>query len=91
MGTIEAAAHRVRDAGGSIATAHLRHLNPMPHNTGDVVRAYRKVLIPELNLGQLSTLIRSRFLVDAKTLSKVQGIPFFTEELEAAIGEQLRG
>jgi 2-oxoglutarate ferredoxin oxidoreductase subunit alpha len=85
-GTIRAAARRVREAAGrKVATAHLIHLNPLPKNTGDVVRAYPKVLIPEMNLGQLSLLIRARFLVDAKTYSKVQGLPIFAEELEDEI------
>ena len=84
-GTIRAAARRVREGGRKVATAHLMHLNPFPANTGDVVRRYPKVLIPELNLGQLALLIRSRFLVDARSLTKVQGQPIFAEELEAEI------
>ncbi len=85
LGTIRAATRRVREAGHPVATAHLRHLNPFPSNTGDVVRAYRKVLIPEMNLGQLAMLIRSRYLVDAKTFSKVRGLPIFADELEREI------
>ncbi len=85
FGTIKAAARRVRERGMRVAIAHLFHLNPMPQNTGDVVRSYPKVLIPEMNMGQLSLLIRGRFLVDAKTVTKVQGLPFFAEELEAEI------
>ncbi len=85
LGTIRAAARRVRGRGRSVATAHLRHLNPFPSNTGDVVKAYPKVLIPEMNLGQLAMLIRARFLVDARTFSKVQGIPIFAEDLEQEI------
>jgi 2-oxoglutarate ferredoxin oxidoreductase subunit alpha len=88
-GTIQAAARRVREAGRSVAVAHLSHLNPFPRNTEDVVRAYPKVLIPEMNLGQLSLLIRARYLVDAKSFTKVQGAPIFAEELEAAILEEL--
>jgi 2-oxoglutarate ferredoxin oxidoreductase subunit alpha len=68
-----------------VATAHLRHLNPFPANTGEVVRAYRKVLIPEMNMGQLASLIRARYLVDASSYSKVQGLPIFAEELEHEI------
>ena len=68
-----------------VATAHLRHLNPFPANTGEVVRAYPKVLIPEMNLGQLSMLIRARFLVDARSFTKVQGLPIFAEDLEQEI------
>ena len=84
-GTILAAARRVREGGRKVATAHLVHLNPFPPNTEELVRRYPKVLIPELNLGQLALLIRGRYLVDARSLSKVQGQPIFTEELEAEI------
>jgi 2-oxoglutarate ferredoxin oxidoreductase subunit alpha len=82
-GSILAAARRVREAGRKLATAHLVHLNPFPRNTGDVVRAYPKVLIPEMNMGQLSLLVRGRYLVDARSFLKVKGLPFFAEELEA--------
>jgi 2-oxoglutarate ferredoxin oxidoreductase subunit alpha len=85
LGTIRAAAGRVRASGGKVATAHLRHLNPFPANTGEVVRAYRTVLIPEMNLGQLAMLIRAKFLVDAKSFTKVQGLPIFAEDLEEEI------
>jgi 2-oxoglutarate/2-oxoacid ferredoxin oxidoreductase subunit alpha len=85
LGTIRAAARRVRDQGRRVATAHLRYLNPFPSNTGDVVAAYPKVLIPEMNAGQLSMLIRARFLVDAKSFTKVQGIPIFADDLEQEV------
>jgi 2-oxoglutarate ferredoxin oxidoreductase subunit alpha len=85
LGTIRAAARRVRERGTSVAIAHLRHLNPFPPNTGEVVRAYRKVLIPEMNLGQLAMLVRARYLVDARTFAKVKGLPIFAEELEEEI------
>ena len=85
LGTIRAAARRVRAEGRKVATAHLRHLNPFPSNTGEVVTAYRKVLIPEMNLGQLALLIRARFLVDAVSFTKVQGLPIFAEDLEEEI------
>ncbi len=84
-GAIRAAARRVREQGRKVATAHLVHLNPFPRNTGDVVRRYPKVLIPEMNMGQLALLIRARYLVDARTVAKVKGLPFFAEELEEAI------
>ena len=84
-GVIRTAARRARDAGKKVATAHLTHVNPLPANTGDVVRAYRKVLIPEMNLGQMAMIIRSRFLVDADSYSKVQGQPILTHELEDEI------
>jgi len=91
LGTIRAGAWRIREAGGKVATAHLRHLNPFPPNTNEVVRRYPKVLVPEMNLGQLASLIRARFLVDARSFTKVQGVPIFAEELEHAIQEMLDG
>ena len=84
-GTIRAAARRVRLAGRKVATAHLMHLNPFPKNTGEVLHRYPHVLIPEMNMGQLALLIRGRYLVDAKSFTKVQGLPLFIEELEAEI------
>ena len=89
LGTITAAVGAARAAGKKVATAHLRHLNPFPANTGEVVRAYRKILIPEMNLGQLAALIRAKYLVDAQTYSKVQGLPIFAEELENEITRML--
>jgi 2-oxoglutarate/2-oxoacid ferredoxin oxidoreductase subunit alpha len=89
LGTITEAARHVRSEGKAVATAHLRHVNPFPSNTGEVVRAYRKVLIPEMNMGQLATLIRARFLVDAQSYTKIQGLPFFAEELEREISRVL--
>jgi 2-oxoglutarate/2-oxoacid ferredoxin oxidoreductase subunit alpha len=91
LGTTRAAARRVRDKGRKVAFAHLRYLNPMPSNTGDVVRAYPKVLIPEINTGQLLMLIRSEFLVDAKGFSRVRAAPIFADALEEAIMEALDG
>jgi len=84
-GTVMAAARRVRERERSVATAHLMHLNPFPPNLGEVVGRYPKILIPELNLGQLSMLIRAAYLVDARSLSKVQGQPIFAEDLETEI------
>ena len=89
LGTITAAVARARSNGQKVATAHLRHLNPFPANTGDVVRAYPKILIPEMNMGQLAMLIRARYLIDAQTYSKVQGLPIFAEELENEITRML--
>ena len=68
-----------------MAHAHLRHLAPFPANTGEVLKSYDKVLIPEMNLGQLALLIRGRFLVDAVGYNQVRGLPFTSEELVAAI------
>jgi 2-oxoglutarate/2-oxoacid ferredoxin oxidoreductase subunit alpha len=86
-GAIQAGVRRVRAQGRQVAHAHLRHLNPFPPNLGDVVRSYRHVLVPEMNLGQLVRVIRSDFLVDAKGLSKMRGKPFRAEEIEDAILE----
>ncbi|MGE5226135.1 MAG: 2-oxoacid:acceptor oxidoreductase subunit alpha [Planctomycetaceae bacterium] len=84
-GTIRAAARRVRERGQKVATAHLRWIHPFPSNTGEVLTRYRRVLIPELNTGQLSLLIRAAFLVDAVSFSKVQGLPIWADELESVI------
>ncbi len=84
-GAIGAAARRVRAEGRKVATAHLRHLNPFPRNTGEVVRGYDKVLIPEMNLGQLRMLVRAEFLVDAVGYNRVRGRPFRAAELADAI------
>ena len=84
-GAIAAAARRVRDGGRKVATAHLHHLNPLPRNTGEVVRGYEKVLVPEINLGQLRMLLRAEFLVDAVGYNKVRGRPFRAAEIEDAI------
>jgi 2-oxoglutarate ferredoxin oxidoreductase subunit alpha len=84
-GPIGAAAELVRGEGGRVAHAQLRHLNPLPANTGDVLARYRRVLIPEMNLGQLSMVIRARFLVDAIPFTQVRGMPFKSEELADAI------
>jgi 2-oxoglutarate ferredoxin oxidoreductase subunit alpha len=82
-GAIRSAVERLRGRGLAASHAHLRHLNPFPENTGEVVRAFRRVLIPELNLGQLLLLIRSRYLVDAVGYNKVRGKPFRISEIEA--------
>jgi 2-oxoglutarate/2-oxoacid ferredoxin oxidoreductase subunit alpha len=84
-GSIGAAARRVRVAGGSVAQAHLRHLSPFPANLGEVLNAYDKVLVPEINLGQLALLLRGRFLVDVISYNRVRGLPFRAAELAAVI------
>jgi len=84
-GAIGAAARRVRSNGRNVAVAHLRHLNPFARNTGEVLRSYDKVLIPEMNLGQLRMLVRSEFLVDAVGYNRVRGRPFRAAELADAI------
>jgi 2-oxoglutarate ferredoxin oxidoreductase subunit alpha len=84
-GPIAAACRRVRNSGRKVAHAHLRHLNPFPRNTGEVVRRYDKVLIPEMNLGQLLKLIRAEFLVDAVGYNRVRGLPLRAAEVADAI------
>jgi 2-oxoglutarate/2-oxoacid ferredoxin oxidoreductase subunit alpha len=84
-GPIGAAIRRVRQQGRKVARAHLHHLNPFPRNTADVLRRYPKVLVPEMNLGQLAMLLRAEFLVDAISYTKVRGRPLTAAELEDAI------
>jgi 2-oxoglutarate/2-oxoacid ferredoxin oxidoreductase subunit alpha len=86
-GSIGAAVRRVRRSGHSVAQAHLRYLNPFPANLGDVLRRYDKVLVPEINLGQLALLLRGRFLVDVISYNRVRGLPFRAAELAEAIEE----
>jgi len=86
-GAIAAAVRRIRARGLKVAQAHLVHLNPFPRNLGEVVGRYREVLVPEMNLGQLSLLIRGRYLVDAKSVNKVKGLPFKAAEIEEALLE----
>ena len=85
FGSIGAAVRRVRLAGGSVAQAHLRHLSPFPANLGDVLRSYDKVLVPEINLGQLALVLRGRYLVDVITYNRVRGLPFRAAELAGVI------
>lgn len=89
FGPISAAVRELRESGRRVAQAHLRYLNPMPANTGDVLRAYKRVLIPEMNMGQLALLIRGTYLVDAQSYTKVRGLPFASAELVDVIAEML--
>ena len=89
-GAIRSAVERLQEQGRKVSHAHLRHLNPFPANTGDVVRSYRRVLIPELNMGQLRMLIRSMFLVDAEGFNLMRGKPFQIGEILAK-AEQVLG
>ncbi|WP_307807938.1 2-oxoacid:acceptor oxidoreductase subunit alpha [Nocardioides xinjiangensis] len=86
-GPIGAGVRRVRKAGYHVAQAHLRHLNPFPSNLGEVLKRYDKVLVPEMNLGQLSLLLRAKYLVDAVGYNHVRGLPLKATELAHAIGE----
>jgi 2-oxoglutarate ferredoxin oxidoreductase subunit alpha len=89
-GPIGAACRRVRAQGRSVAQAHLRHLNPFPANLGEVLRSYDRVVLPEMNLGQLALLLRGRFLVDVRSYTKVAGLPFKAEELQHVLTEHLQ-
>jgi 2-oxoglutarate ferredoxin oxidoreductase subunit alpha len=84
FGAIKAATLQLRAAGAAVSAAHLRYLNPMPQSIGDLMKNFRHVLVPELNLGQLRMLLRARFLVDAKGLNKVRGQPFTISEIVRA-------
>ncbi|GAC1326126.1 MAG: 2-oxoacid:acceptor oxidoreductase subunit alpha [Mycobacteriales bacterium] len=84
-GPIGAACRRVRNDGGQVAQAHLRHLNPFPANLGEVLARYERVVIPEMNLGQLSTLVRAQFLIDSIGYNRVRGLPFKAEELAGVL------
>ena len=86
---IDAAVQRRRRAGKRVASAHIMHLNPLPPDLGEILHRYKRVIVPELNMGQLTHLIRGKYLVDAKALTKVQGMPFKSREIEAAIDEAL--
>ncbi|SDC77218.1 2-oxoacid:acceptor oxidoreductase subunit alpha [Streptomyces prasinopilosus] len=88
-GPITAAVRRIRDAGGAVAQAHLRHINPFPRNLEDVLRRYEKVVVPEMNLGQLATLIRAKYLVDARSHNQVNGMPFKAEQLAEVLKEAI--
>ncbi len=89
-GPIGAAARALRQRGLPIAQAHLRHLSPMPKNLGAVLAAYDKVVIPEMNLGQLAGVIRSKFLIDAIAYNQVRGLPFTAAELESVLEEVVK-
>jgi 2-oxoglutarate ferredoxin oxidoreductase subunit alpha len=88
-GAITAALRAQRDQGRRIGHVHLRHLNPFPKNLGEVLKRYRKVVVPEMNLGQLVWMLRAKYLVDAISYNKVQGKPFKVSEIEAKIEEVL--
>jgi 2-oxoglutarate ferredoxin oxidoreductase subunit alpha len=84
-GPVAAAVRRVRRRGHAVAHAHLSYLNPFPRNLGEVLGRYERVLVPEMNLGQLAKLVRAEFLVDAISYNRVRGVPFTSAELADAI------
>jgi 2-oxoglutarate ferredoxin oxidoreductase subunit alpha len=88
-GPIAAAVRAVRNTGARVAQAHLRHLNPFPRNTGEVLRRYPRVIVPEMNSGQLAMLLRARYLVDIRSYNRVRGLPFTTVELADVLVQAL--
>ncbi len=87
-GAIRAAVRRARLEGHAVACAHLHHLNPLPTNTGDVLRSFDRVLVPEMNTGQLAKVLRAKYLVDVESYCKVAGQPLFSNEIEQLIVER---
>ena len=90
FGPIHQAVRRARARGADVSHIHIRHIWPMPENLGPLLRGFKQILVPEMNMGQLKTLLRDQYLVDAKPLSKVAGQPFRIAEIEAAIEEAMR-
>ena len=84
-GAVTSAVRRVRPGGIAVDHLHLTHLNPLPPDLGDLLARYRTVLVPEMNLGQLASLVRSRYLIDVQSINKVEGVPFTASEIAAAI------
>ena len=91
FGPITGAVRQLRADGVQVAQAHLRYLNPMPRNTEEVLRRYRQVVLPEMNLGQLALLLRGMFLVDAIGVNQVRGLPFRVDDLIDAVRAVLDG
>ncbi|WP_020520559.1 2-oxoacid:acceptor oxidoreductase subunit alpha [Catelliglobosispora koreensis] len=89
-GPIGAAARALRQRGLNVAQAHLRHLNPLPKNLGEVLKSYDKVVIPEMNLGQLAHVIRARYLIDVVAYNQVRGMPFTSSQLESMLEEVIK-
>jgi 2-oxoglutarate/2-oxoacid ferredoxin oxidoreductase subunit alpha len=89
FGAIRAGVRRARENGARVASAHFHHLNPLPPNTGELLRSYDRVLLPEMNMGQLARVLRAEFLVDVESYAKVQGQPLFASEIERQIMERL--
>ena len=87
-GAIRAGVRRARQAGAKVASAHLRHLNPLPEDLGEVLKSFDRVLVPEMNTGQLAQVLRARYLVDVESFCKVQGAPLFSGEIEMAVAER---
>jgi 2-oxoglutarate ferredoxin oxidoreductase subunit alpha len=88
-GAITAARENLHAKGTDFSRVHLRYLNPLPKNLGEIIKRFKKVLIPEMNLGQLNKILRAEFLVDSIGLNKVQGLPFKSSEIEKKVTEIL--
>jgi 2-oxoglutarate ferredoxin oxidoreductase subunit alpha len=88
-GSITAAVERAQGEGKSVAQVHLRHLNPLPPDLGHILREYRKILVPEINSGQLVRVLRAEYLVDAVGFNRVRGLPLASEEISEAINQLL--
>ncbi|MDB5691665.1 MAG: 2-oxoacid:acceptor oxidoreductase subunit alpha, partial [Alphaproteobacteria bacterium] len=88
-GPIHQAVRRARARGLDVSHIHLRHIWPLPRNLGDLLRSFERIIVPEMNMGQLKTLLRDQYLVDARPVNKVSGQPFKIAEIEAAIEEAL--
>ena len=84
-GAVTSAVRRVRGNGTAVDHLHLTHLNPLHADLGDLLARYRTVLVPEMNLGQLASVVRYRYLIDVESLNKVEGVPFTASEIAAAI------
>ena len=89
FGSITSAVEKMQREGKPVSCAHLRYLNPFPKNLGEVLAGFETVIVPEMNLGQLCTMIRAKFLVDAVAFSKVKGRPFQIREIIAKVEEYL--
>ena len=89
FGPIHQAVRRKRAEGEDVSHVHIRHIWPLPANLGELLKSYDRVIVPEMNTGQLKTVLRDQYLVDAKPVNKVSGQPFTIAEIEAAIEEAL--
>src|SRR5206468_10054009 len=89
FGPIHQAVRRAIAKGQDVAHVHVRHIWPMPTNMSDLLKGFRHILVPEMNMGQFKTVLRDQFLVDAQSLTKVSGLPFRIAEIEAAIDARL--
>jgi len=90
-GSIRTAVENLSERGIGVAHLHLRYLNPLPKNVGEILYRYKQILVPELNLGQLSVLLRTKYLVPTESLNKIQGLPFKASEIETKVEELLKG